>query len=834
MALLRPVGVLTGIWFGSGTEHAEFVVESGPNGPVVRVINYIQRVNVTLGLGVDAVATEAAVAEHRGARVPLTVDGWVGSITPLALTSARVGAEEGRSVSAFLSTALPTETQAVEILVVTTAGGETFLFAARPSGSGIGVFRLPSSGDPVPLSHLADTGETYLAGVRTMTSVRIGTETYLIAGSQGEDGLTVLRLGTGGSLTPVDSLGPAQLVPINDVMALRTVEIGGRVFVIAGSAGSSSLTVFEMAPDGRMQVIDHVVDSLGTRFQGVQQFEVVTVGDRVFVIAAGADDGLTLFTLLPDGRLLHLQTLADTQALGLSNVTALEVVMVNGQLQILAISGAEAGLTVIELDLSSLGALIEGGSGTVTGTNGNDLMRGAEAVVALNGGAGDDILIDGAGSQTLTGGAGADVFVFTEDGVTDTILDFDPTRDRIDLTLLPFFRNPSQVQVTYTTDGAILVFGDETIVVRTVNGRPLTPAQIALMTFGTEAMRFDVERGTSQPPRPVLNGTSGNDSLTGGAAGEDFIGGAGNDTLSGGGGDDLFVGGAGFDVVSFASLTQGMVIDLADPARSSAVFRTAAYDGIEGFIATDLADRLFGAGGNDWFDAAAGDDSLFGWLGQDTLAGGGGNDWLDGGTGADRLDGGAGADTIFGGWGNDTLSGGVGDDKMVGGRDDDSLSGATGNDTLSGGEGRDTLAGGDGNDVLDGGDDNDLLLGDAGSDRLSGGFGNDTLNAGSGGDTLDGGAGNDLLIGGSEADVFVFERLVAGERDTIQDFADGVDRIRISGLDGATPAQRFAELQILGITVDGVQGSLIRVDGHEIVVQGVVPSLLTLADFDLI
>ncbi len=75
---------------------------------------------------------------------------------------------------------------------------------------------------------------------------------------------------------------------------------------------------------------------------------------------------------------------------------------------------------------------------------------------------------------------------------------------------------------------------------------------------------------------------------------------------------------------------------------------------------------------------------------------------------------------------------------------------------------------------------------------------------------------------------------MAGERDTIQDFADGVDRIRISGLDGATPAQRFAELQIQSITVGGVPGSLIRVDGHEIVVQGVVPSLLTLADFDLI
>lgn len=828
--------MLTGTRFGSATEHAEFVVEAGPNGPVVRVISYTQRVNVTLGLTLDGVATEAAVAEHRGTRVALTVDGWLGSITPLALTAARTAMSEGRSVSAFLSSALPTEVQAVEIIAVTTAQGGSFLYAARPMGSGIAVYQLNPSGDPVALTHLADTADVYLGGVRAMASVRIGTETYLVTGSQAEDGIAVLRVGPDGGLTPVDSLGPRELVPINDVMALRTVEVGGRVFVIAASAGSSSLTVFEMAADGTLTVVDHVVDTLGTRFQGVQHFDVVTVGDRVFVIAAGADDGLTLFTLLPDGRLLHLETLEDTASLGLSNITALEVVLVNGQLQILVISGAEGGLTVIELDLSTLGLLIEGGSGTLNGTDGADMLRGAEAVTALHGGAGDDILIDGAGSQTLTGGAGADVFVFVADGAVDTILDFDVTRDRIDLSLLPNFRNPSQLQVTYTADGAILVFGTETIVIRTVNGRPLTPAQIAAMTFGTEAMRFEVERGEVEDEggRRVYTGTTGPDSLTGGAAGEDFLGGAGNDTFVGGGGDDAFFGGEGFDLVSFQAHGEGIVIDLARPEASSDVVRASVYESIEGFIGTSHGDWMGGAEGADWLDGGAGDDFIFGQAGNDTLLGGAGNDWIEGGSGADRLEGGLSQDTVHGGWGADTLFGDDGDDKLFGGQDDDSLRGGDGNDTLGGGSGNDTIYAGNGNDLLAGGDGADLLFGEAGSDALFGGHGNDTLSGGSGLDTLDGGTGNDVLNGGSGADVFLFDRFTHGERDIIQDFADGIDLIRMIGLEGATPEARFARLTIVAATIDGVSGSLIRHGGHEIFVQGLAPEALTLADFDLV
>jgi Ca2+-binding RTX toxin-like protein len=71
-----------------------------------------------------------------------------------------------------------------------------------------------------------------------------------------------------------------------------------------------------------------------------------------------------------------------------------------------------------------------------------DTLDGGAGDDYLNGGLGDDILIGGPGNDTLVGGPGNDLFVFTltSGGArdTDTIVDFDASADRIDLTAFAF------------------------------------------------------------------------------------------------------------------------------------------------------------------------------------------------------------------------------------------------------------------------------------------------------------------------------------------------------------------------------------------------------------
>ena len=287
---------------------------------------------------------------------------------------------------------------------------------------------------------------------------------------------------------------------------------------------------------------------------------------------------------------------------------------------------------------------------------------------------------------------------------------------------------------------------------------------------------------------PLLRGTTGADSLTGGANDNRIVGLGGNDTLDGGAGNDRLLGGFGHDL-----LIGGDGIDTADYDGSIAV-RVSL--GITGPQVT-----------------GHGTDIL---RGIENLAGGQLGDWLMGNAGANVLEGRGGNDTLNGGAGNDRLFGGLGDDQMAGGEGNDTVvytSAGTvvvdlGTGRASGAEGNDTLAGIE--NVTTG----------AGNDVLRGNVLANVLNGGAGNDNLTGGAGNDRLFGGAGADRFVFGKGDGG--DVIADFQDGLDRIVMT-----TAADSMADLRITA----GANGAVVWYDGGNIVLNNIAVNQLSAADF---
>lgn len=80
---------------------------------------------------------------------------------------------------------------------------------------------------------------------------------------------------------------------------------------------------------------------------------------------------------------------------------------------------------------------------TLSGGRGNDALIGLGGNDKLTGGSGNDWLCGGSGADTLTGGSGNDTFVFRSvseiglsAGARDRIADFEPGRDRIDLSAI--------------------------------------------------------------------------------------------------------------------------------------------------------------------------------------------------------------------------------------------------------------------------------------------------------------------------------------------------------------------------------------------------------------
>ncbi len=317
-----------------------------------------------------------------------------------------------------------------------------------------------------------------------MQSLKSGSGHFVITADAASNVISTYEIDdTTGILTTVDNSASLSTLGIASPTAIEVVQAYGQSWVLVAGSGSNSLSVMKLGGDGRLTPTDHVLDSLDTRFETVQDLAVVEANGRAFVVAGGGDDGLTLFILTPDGQLIYLDSFADTLASGLQNVETISVAQVGDELQILAASQQDSGLTQLTVSIADLGVVDEG-LGGVNGTALDDMLTGSILNSTLLGGAGDDILIAGTGATTMTGGSGADIFVMNYGSDTTTITDFQPGLDRLDLFDYPLKRTPSQLTFTATAQGAQIDYVNETILVHSATGGPLTSADIFGAGFG--------------------------------------------------------------------------------------------------------------------------------------------------------------------------------------------------------------------------------------------------------------------------------------------------------------------------------------------------------------
>ena len=307
---------------------------------------------------------------------------------------------------------------------------------------------------------------------------------------------------------------------------------------------------------------------------------------------------------------------------------------------------------------------------------------------------------------------------------------------------------------------------------------------------------------------------------------ENAIGGAGDDTITQNAADNVLSGGPGRDVISYATATAGVTVNLSYTAQQDTI--GAGRDTLNNFeelVGSNFNDTLTGSAFSQAIHGGNGNDLLFsltvagsnqqqsfyGDAGDDWLVAGWGDDWFSGGDGFDTVDygnaiggitagigiannntGASGFDTIgsdieriIGSAFNDTLSAIFGGIEVYGGAGDDVLSGTklyggTGNDTYNvnfgtelfenAGEGVD-LARSQISFTLSGNIENLILTGSAAingfgnslANQIAGNSAANTLAGNGGADTLTGGGGNDTFLG-TLADL---------NGDTITDFNAG-------------------------------------------------------------
>ena len=315
------------------------------------------------------------------------------------------------------------------------------------------------------------------------------------------------------------------------------------------------------------------------------------------------------------------------------------------------------------------------GSDTVIGGTGNDLIFGGDLFISLPGATSPMLppapaptpnsLVGGQGNDTVIGGTGNDI-IFGGEG--DDYLTGDLGED--------LYEGGSGRDTIVESADADFVLGVTQLISGGITER-LYDIEAAILSGGIGDNRLDA---TAFLGRAILIGNAGDDTLLGGAFGDQLFGGDGNDILVGNAGPDVLDTGAGSDS---ADGGDGNDIYLLELAGVQTLLDIGGIDSI------DLSAAAFGVGadlgagtikfaGSTAAIAALGgsfenlrgnsyDDAIVGSAARNILEGGGGIDFLDGGDAADMLIGGAGCDLLIGGFGADALIGNAADDILIGG-----------------------------------------------------------------------------------------------------------------------------------------------------------------------
>ena len=167
-----------------------------------------------------------------------------------------------------------------------------------------------------------------------------------------------------GTLVELDAVADNAARLLGNVNAMTTFEIGGTTFVATGNAAGSAqegISTFSVDDLGQITELSQVADNADAALllNNTRDIEAVDVGGTTFLVAAGDDDGITVFSVNNDGTFdLTDNTTnvndSDNAAFRLTNVQGVAIAQTGGSTFVYA-AGHEAGvgtggISVFELD----------------------------------------------------------------------------------------------------------------------------------------------------------------------------------------------------------------------------------------------------------------------------------------------------------------------------------------------------------------------------------------------------------------------------------------------------------------------------------------------------
>jgi 6-phosphogluconolactonase (cycloisomerase 2 family) len=305
-------------------------------------------------------------------------------------------------------------------LTSATVGGTTYLYAAGSIDDGISVFKVASNGTLINIQNVADTAALELNGIEgKMAVATVGTSTFLVATGDDDNGLSVFRIGADGRLTNTYNVTDAGALELDNALDAVTAVVGGSTFVFVAGEDDDGLSAFRLTSDGKLANTFNVTDNATLELNGAAGLATAVVGGATYLIASGGlDDGLSVFSVSGTGQLANVFNISDSAARGLNGAQGLTTFALDGE-TFLAVSGRDDdAVSLFQVGsggkLTDVTAVFDSAGLALNGTFYNTFASVGGSPLLIASGFSDNGLSTfeiGGGADVLTGAASADLLL---------------------------------------------------------------------------------------------------------------------------------------------------------------------------------------------------------------------------------------------------------------------------------------------------------------------------------------------------------------------------------------------------------------------------------------
>ncbi|WP_321447921.1 VWA domain-containing protein [uncultured Cohaesibacter sp.] len=287
---------------------------------------------------------------------------------------------------------------------VTTVGTTQFLIASGRDDDGVSVFRIGTDGTLVNTSDYDDASNVNygLNGAMGVTTAKVGTGTYVFVAGYYDSAVTVMRLNANGTMTFIDTVENTGDLNLSYATELTTAVVNGTTYLFVGGSSSAGISVFSVAANGTLTNVFNTPSDNSTELSGVLGLETFTLNGQTYLMTNSANySSLSYFSVGNDGSLTLVDTVSDDETVNLYGTDYSDIVTIDGHSYVIATGSSESGVSVFELGVEN----------PIVGTAGPDFLEGTDLADTMDGRNGNDIISAYGGNDTVHGGNGADVIL---------------------------------------------------------------------------------------------------------------------------------------------------------------------------------------------------------------------------------------------------------------------------------------------------------------------------------------------------------------------------------------------------------------------------------------